>query len=145
MAKNPSLVSYNPSILTVQSEKDGQPHLIAKKCRACNIFIFPPPLFCHQCLGDDLESVELGNQGEIYSYTIVERESLAPPDFQVPFAYGYIDLAEGVRVVAKIINWEPGSLKIGLPVQLALERIRTDASGRGVMAFRFAPDTGKKP
>ncbi len=145
MAKDPSFVSYNPSILTVQSEKDGQPHLIAKKCRACNILIFPAQPFCHQCLGDDLESIELSNQGEIYSFTIVERESLAPSDFQIPFAYGYIDLPEGVRVLAKIIDWQPESLKIGLPVKLTLERIRTDSDGHDVMVLRFAPDIGEKP
>jgi uncharacterized OB-fold protein len=144
MPENPRLVSYNPSILAVQSEKDGLPHLIANKCRACNILIFPPQPFCYQCLENDLDSVELSNQGEIYSYTIVERESLAPSDFQVPFAYGYIDLPEGVRVLAKIINWEPGSLKIGLAVRLTLERIRTDSGGKDVVVFRFAPDTGRK-
>ena len=145
MAENPSLVSYNPSILKVRSEKDGQPHLIANKCRACNILIFPAQPFCHQCLGDDLDSIELSNRGEIYSVTIVERESLVPPDFQVPFAYGYIDLPEGIRVLAKMIHWEPDSLKIGQAVQLVLERIRTDPDHNDVVVFRFTPEPGKKP
>lgn len=92
-----------------------------------------------------MESIELSNRGEIYSFTIVERESLAPPDFQVPFAYGYIDLPEGVRVLAKMIRWKPDSLKIGQAVQLVLERIRTDPDHNDVVVFRFTPEPGKKP
>jgi hypothetical protein len=34
---------------------------------------------------------------------MVEKESLGAKGFRVPFAYGYIDLPEGVRVLSKIL------------------------------------------
>ena len=139
MKREKKVISYNPAILKISSEKDGLPHLMASRCNFCKVLFFPPQTFCSQCLSNDLESIELGNRGTLYSFTIVERSSLAPENFQVPFAYGYVDLPEGARILAKIINWEPGALKIGSPVEMTLEKIREDGEGNSVMAFRFAP------
>ncbi len=133
------VISYNPAILRIRSEEDGLPHLMASRCNSCRIIFFPPQKFCSRCLSsDNLESVELSSRGTLYSFTVVERGSLAPEHFQVPFVYGYVDLPEGVRVLAKILNWEPDTLKIGSPVKMALERIREDEEGNNVVAFRFS-------
>ena len=132
-------VSYNPSILRIRSEKDGLPHLLGSRCRACGTLSFPPQHFCSQCLESDTESIELSNEGKIYSFTVVERESLAPADFEIPFAYGYIDLPERIRVLAKIVVCDPRSLAIDMPVTLTLEKKRTDQNGNDVMVFRFTP------
>ena len=132
------VISYNPAILKIRSEKDGLPHLTASKCKSCKLIFFPPQKFCSRCLSDNLESIELSNRGMLYSFTIVERNSLAPESFQVPFVYGYVDLPEGVRVLAKILNWEPGALKIGSPVKMTLDKIREDEEGNNVVAFRFS-------
>jgi len=137
MKRRQRAVSYNPAILRLSSEKDGLPHLVANRCGACKILFFPPQKFCSQCLESDLESIELNNAGTLYSFTVVERSSLAPENFQVPFAYGYVDLPEGARVLAKIVNWKPADLKIGSSVRMTWEKIREDAEGNGVMAFRF--------
>ena len=79
----------------------------------------------------------LSSRGKLYSYTIVERESLAPKGFTVPYAYGYVDLPEGVRVLGKIIGWTPETLKIGVDVAVTVEEIRKNAEGEQVMGFRF--------
>jgi uncharacterized OB-fold protein len=67
----------------------------------------------------------------------VERESLAPKGFTVPYAYGYVDLPERVRALAKIVDWKPEILKLDAPVELVLEEIREEPSGEKVMGFRF--------
>jgi uncharacterized OB-fold protein len=79
----------------------------------------------------------LSGQGEIYSFTVVERETLAPKGFQVPYAYGYIDLPEGVRVLSKIVGWSPETLKINASVEIVLEEIRQNEVGEKIMGFRF--------
>jgi uncharacterized OB-fold protein len=62
---------------------------------------------------------------------------LAPPGFQVPYAYGYIDLPEGVRVLSKIVGWTPETLKLDVPGEMVLEEIRQDSLGQKIMGFRF--------
>jgi uncharacterized OB-fold protein len=90
------------------------------------------------CLTEgSLREHPLSNHGTFYSFTIVERESLAPKGFKVPYAYGYIDLPEGIRVLSKIIDWKPETLKMGAPVEFLLEEIRENPSGEKVMGFRF--------
>jgi uncharacterized OB-fold protein len=79
----------------------------------------------------------LSGQGKIYSFTVVERETLAPKGFQVPYAYGYIDLPEGVRVLSKIVGWSPETLKINASVEIVLEEIRQNEVGEKIMGFRF--------
>jgi uncharacterized OB-fold protein len=66
----------------------------------------------------------------------VERESLAPKGFTVPYSYGYVELPEGVRVLSKIIGWTP-TLKLNAPVEFVLEALREDPSGEKVMGYRF--------
>ena len=62
---------------------------------------------------------------------------MAPKGFQVPYAYGYIDLPEGVRVLSKIVGWGPETLKINAPVEMVLEEIRQNEVGEKIIGFRF--------
>ena len=131
------MVSFNPSLLTLQAE-DGKPHILGSKCSSCGKVFFPQQSLCTDCLKEGTNrEYPLGERGTIYSYTIVERESLAPKGFQVPYAYGYIQFPEGVRVLSKIVGWSPDTIKIDAPVEMVLEEIRQNAEGEKVMGFRF--------
>jgi uncharacterized OB-fold protein len=132
------MVSFDPRILTLSDPEDGQPHLLGSRCSLCGLFFFPQQALCTQCLTEGtLKAHPLGNRGKVYSFTIVERESLAPKGFSVPYAYGYVDMPEGVRVLGKIIGWKPETLKLGTPVEVVLEAIRENSAGEKVMGYRF--------
>ena len=132
------MVAFNPSLLTLNDPGDGQPHLIGSRCTSCGKVFFPQQALCTACFQEGtLQEQALASRGKLYSFTIVERESLAPKGFQVPYAYGYVNLPEGVRVLSKIIGWTPETLKIDAQVELVLEEIRQNPEGRKVMGFRF--------
>ena len=131
------MVSFNPKVLILQAD-DEKPHLMGSRCQACGKIYFPQQEFCTECLGEGtMKGHLLSCQGKIYSFTVVERETLAPKGFQVPYAYGYIDLPEGVRVLSKIIGWGPETLKINAPVEMVLEEIRQNEVGEKIIGFRF--------
>lgn len=131
-------VSFNPSILTLNAPEDGQPHLLGSRCNSCGKVFFPQQALCTECFQEgSLKEHPLSSRGRLYSFTIVERESLAPKGFQVPYAYGYVNLPEGVRVLSKIIGWTPETLRIDAEVELVLEAIRENSEGQKVMGFRF--------
>jgi uncharacterized protein len=131
------MVSFNPTLLILQAE-DGKPHLLGSRCEACGKVYFPQQKLCIECLGEGtLKGYPLSDKGKIYSFTVVERDTLAPKGFQVPYAYGYIDLPEGVRVLSKIVGWRSETLKIDAPVEIFLEEIRQNEVGEKVMGFRF--------
>ena len=131
------MVSFDPNILTLAAAEDGAPHLIGSKCSSCNAAFFPRQTLCTECFAEGtLKPHPLSMRGKIYAFTIVERDSLAPKGFQVPYAYGYIELPERVRVLSKIIDWKPETLKLDAPVEFVLETLREEPGGKKVMGFR---------
>lgn len=132
------MVSFDPLVLTLNAPTDGQPHLLGSRCSSCGSFFFPQQALCTECFQEStLKEHALSQRGKLYSFTIVERKNLAPPGFTVPYAYGYVDLPEGVRVLSKLIGWKPETLKIGAEAECVTEEVRKDASGQEVMGFRF--------
>ncbi len=132
------MISFDPRVLALAAPEDGQPHLLGSKCSACGKVFFPQQSLCTECFREGtLKECSLGTRGKLYAFTIVERESLAPKGFTVPYSYGYVELPEGVRVLSKIIGWKPETLKIDAPVEFVLEPLREDPSGEKVMGYRF--------
>ncbi|APU16484.1 MULTISPECIES: alpha/beta fold hydrolase [Actinoalloteichus] len=99
--------------------------LIGNRCTACGHRFFPARRLCFGCGGDILEEVLLPREGTLYSYTRVHVSSAMPP----PYTLGYVDLAEDVRVLARI-EGDPDDLRCEQPVRL---RITEDG------AWSFAP------
>ena len=131
-------VSFSPLTLALNAPLDGQPHLLGSQCASCGKFFFPQLTLCTECFTEgSLKEYPLSVKGKLYSFTIVERESLAPKGFTVPYAYGYVDLPEGVRVLAKIVDWTPQTLQIGAEVVMVVEEIRKNSEGEQIMGFRF--------
>ena len=132
------MVSFDPHILTLSSVEDGAPHLLGSKCSSCGATFFPQQTLCTECFAEGtLKPHPLSTGGKIYACTTVERDSLAPKGFQVPYAYGYIELPEGVRVLSKIIGWTPETLKLDAAVEFVLETLREEPGKEKVMGFRF--------
>jgi len=131
-------VPFDPGILALGGEGGG--HLIGSKCSDCGAVYFPCQTFCIACMAEHtLTDCELSRHGQLYAYTIVTRESIAPKGFEVPYVYGYVDLPEGVRVVSRIVDWDASTLRIDMPVELVVEKLRTRPDGTDVMAFRHRP------
>ena len=81
--------------------------------------------------------------GTLYTWTI-QRFPPPPPyvgDVEnfVPFAVGYIELPEGVRVEARLLGADAESLAIGMEMELAVEPFSVDGDGREVVTFAFTP------
>jgi uncharacterized OB-fold protein len=89
---------------------------------------------CSRCLTEELETVPLSSHGTVYTYTVVHQ---AAPGFEVPYALGYVDLPEGVRVLGQIVGVEPEAVRIGMEVELSLEQFGENDEGRGLVGYRF--------
>ena len=82
----------------------------------------------------DLEWREASGKGTVYTFTVSHK---APPPFRIvaPFVIATVELAEGVRIIANLINCPPERVRIGMPVRLAWVKA-------GDMNFpAFEPDT----
>ena len=129
-----SAVSVDPQRLRLTDkagESGGAGVLLGQSCRQCQVCVFGPAIFCQACSSDDLESVQLSRQGTLYSFTVVRVPPAGWPG-KVPYTLGEVELPEGPHVLAEIIDSEPEQLKLGMPMELALERIFVAESNKGL-------------
>lgn len=130
---------YYPGEDYWEAGKDGL-HLIGSHCKGCRQNYFPARELCPACFGEGKESgmekVKLSSRGKLYSYSIVQ---VAPKRFLPPYALGYVDFPEGVRVLGQLTTTDPSKLKLDMQVQAELGRIAIDVQGNEVLSYKFRP------
>ncbi len=127
-------LSLRPGLF--ETDASGALRLAASRCQACGAHFFPRRLVCARCLSREMATVLLSTRGTLYTYTTVYQST---PDFPTPYVLAYVDLPEGVRLLAQLVGAPPGEARIGMPLALRVEPVRTGAEGRPVMGYRLYP------
>jgi uncharacterized OB-fold protein len=112
-----------------------QGRLEIQYCPACARHQFYPRRFCTQCLSDQVEWVQASGRGRIYTYTVCHAAGHPAFEARVPYAIAMIELDEGVRMLAGIVDSDLERLAIGAPLQLCFERISEEIA---LPMFRLA-------
>jgi uncharacterized OB-fold protein len=95
--------------------------LSGSRCPDCAVTTYPAQPRCPRC-GAALRERALSRHGRLWSWTVQRHPPKSPPyvppatGFE-PFAVGYVELPEGVRVAA-ILDVPLDDLTIGLPVRI---------------------------
>jgi uncharacterized OB-fold protein len=115
---------------TFFKSEDGEPvRLAGSRCRHCEGVFFPVKDFCPTCLKTDgLEIFPLSPSGTLYSFTVAHT---GPAGFDPPYALGYIDLPEGLRIFAMLVDCEPFDEKLRIGQAMRLVRVGDE--------YRFRP------
>ena len=113
-----------------------EPRLIGGKCANCGRHQFPRGPMCPYCGGDSLDDVALSNAGTLWGLTAV---TAPPPGYrgEVPYGFGVVELPEGLRVITRLTESDPGQLRPGQDVRLAIVPLHTDDEGREVVTWAF--------
>ena len=79
--------------------------LTGSRCSPCGNVAFPAAARCQRCGSSDLVSVELARRGTVWAHTVQRFAPKSPPyvpqaEGFTPFAVGYVDLPDGVKVEA---------------------------------------------
>lgn len=136
MAVNPDAANADPHFVApnlVRVDASGRAHLIGGRCKNCGAFSFPSAAVCTSCLSEDIEAVDLGDEGTLYSYSVVHQ---APKGWTTPYALGYVDLPGDVRVLAHI-DVPLDSIAINMPVKLGVGVVGADPAGASLMSYTF--------
>lgn len=97
----------------------GSNQLEIQYCPDCDKYIFFPREMCPYCLAVIPEWKTTCGRGRIYSHTIVRRSALREFADRTPYIYAIVELHEGFRMPANIVQCPVEKIKIGLPVELA--------------------------
>ena len=130
--------SIDPNRLKLTADDGSDGVLLGFRCRACGIHAFGASVYCQACTSNDLEPVELGREGTLYSYTVVR---VPPPGWPgpVPYVLGQVELPEGPHVLAEVIDCAHEDLKVGLPVDLVLGTVEVEGSEDQKVVYKWRP------
>jgi uncharacterized OB-fold protein len=113
---------------------DGQ--LRIAQCIHCGLWVSPPAADCPDC-GGLLEARPVSGRGTVFTYTVNYQPF--NPAVPVPYVIAIVQLEEqdDLRIAANIVDCEPDSVYVGLPVEVRFER--QDVDGETVFVPVFAP------
>jgi len=120
---------------------DGEDALEGSRCRACGDTFYPPRTICLSCYHEGLDRVALSGHGTLYTFTIA-RMALPGSFVQAPYVIAQVQLPDGVIIPTVLEDVDPETVKIGLELELVIERAMSDKEGNDVMAFKFRPAKG---
>ena len=120
-------------------DPDTPPRLLACRCSECDEIFFPRRSICQNCQAKSLEPMELSSRGKIFSFTVVMQRPPSNYRGPVPFAFGWVELPEGVRIEALYTGCELKDLRIGMDVELVVETLHHDDDGREIVCHKFQP------
>mgnify|MGYP001185627526 CR=1 FL=1 len=135
-------VSVDPNRLKITNDDASKGPLggtlIGFRCQDCNTTVFGPAVFCQSCTSTDLEAVELGVEGVLFSYTIVRIPPAGWPG-QVPYVLGQVELPQGPQVLAEVVDCEHDGLSIGMAVEMTLQVVPAENGGPDKAVYKWSP------
>lgn len=106
--------------------------LTTTRCRACGAASYPPRVICPECYSEDLEYIELPDQGKV----VVFSETLkgVPLGFSAPLIHATIDLGKDSpvrRLLTRVMNCPAGQLKEGDELRLVVFEVPSHPIEKG--------------
>jgi uncharacterized OB-fold protein len=113
-----------------------RPHLVAGKCSKCGRTFFPKKEICPSCFDEgEVREISLSPRGKLATFTIVRR---SPGGKKPPYALGYIETPEHLRIFAPLEGCDFDRLTIGMEMEVVFEEEELE-EGRRVTIYKFRP------
>jgi len=120
---------------------EGEEALEGSRCPDCGDTFYPPRTVCLSCYHEGLDRVALSRSGTLHTFTIA-RLALPGAFVKAPYVIAQVQLPEGVIVPTVLDDVDTESVRIGMELELVIEKAMSDAEGNDVMAFKFRPLKG---
>ncbi len=123
----------------------NDPRLLGSRCQSCGVVTFPAQGGCPACCGEATETIEIERRGKLWTWTVQGFPPNRPP-YEGPetpetfkgFGVGYVELPEQVRVETRIKTKDLSKLRIGMDMELVVEKY-IERDGKDVIAYFFSP------
>ena len=101
-----------------------------QRCASCGMHIHYPRALCPACGSRDLEAVRASGRGTVYATSVVRVRPGHGEDYNIAL----VDLAEGPRMMTRVVDTDPQDVGIGDAVTAFVGEIE----GNRVVLFRPA-------
>lgn len=115
---------------------DG-PHgkaLLASKCKVCGQVFFPKTKLCMGCLHEEMDEIALSRRGKLFTFTVVHMPAA---NFQPPYAVGFVDLPEGVRIFSQLDLLQNKSFRVDMEMELKVDTLWQEEDKK-ILGYRFS-------
>jgi uncharacterized OB-fold protein len=92
--------------------KEGR--LLIGRCGSCGEAHFYPRPFCPRCWSEDVSLEEASGRATLYTWSVVHQNDLPPFGGQVPYVAAVVELAEGPKMMTRVVGCEESDLAIGM-------------------------------
>lgn len=108
--------------------------LVFQRCTGCSHAVFPLRTVCPHCFSESLDLERSAGRGAAHSFTTQHRASHPFFAADVPYTLVLVDLDEGVRVFANLVDCAPDDARIGMPVEAVFDDVEPELT-----LLRFRP------
>lgn len=134
--KPKGMVPLREGIFRIPTSAGEKPAVIANRCPRCGEHFFPKRAICLACGQIGMEEAYLTGPGKIWTFTIARQ---TPPGslIEAPYVIVQVKLPEKVIVGSILSDCDVESVRVDLPVELVLEKVKRDEEGNDVVALKF--------
>jgi uncharacterized OB-fold protein len=123
-------------------DAEGRSNLIVSHCKECGQKFYPLVPMCPSCIKEDtVDTLEIRGRGRIVSFTKVLR---GLPGYDSPYVLACIELDEGPSVIAQLQDYKEIELRINMPVELVIGKIKQEKDGSIIVGPKFKPLSTRK-
>ena len=121
---------------------EEKPQLVGSQCKICGEIFFPKrqDILCSNCQSNTFNEIKLSRRGKVYSYSVVMQR---PPVYykatEVPYALGWVELPEGIRVETLFTGCSPEDVRVGMEMEMIVDKLHTEEDGTEVLCYKFKP------
>ena len=106
--------------------------LVLPWCRECERPFWYPRATCPRCLSDAIEWRAATGNGVVYAVSVQHLPGPGRDASDGPYVVVLVDLDEGVRVTANVLECAPDAVHVGMPVRATWEPL---SDGRQLLQF----------
>lgn len=111
--------------------------LAIQHCPACDRHIAPTRPRCPWCAHPP-EWRQVSGAATLYTFAVVHQVLHPGLHDRVPYATALVDLAEGVRLHAQLVDVEASEIRIGMPLTVCFRTVPSDTGPITIPYFRPA-------
>ncbi|MBN8903307.1 MAG: hypothetical protein BGO51_15485 [Rhodospirillales bacterium 69-11] len=104
----------------------SQGKLMLQRCANCGKVRHYPRPVCDACFSMDVTWFQASGRGTVHSWTITHYAFHPGYKGELPYILLTVDLEEGVRMNAQARGIAESDLRLGLPVKVGFERVKSD-------------------
>jgi uncharacterized protein len=108
---------------------------LLQQCPDCGKTQYHYRALCSFCMSDKIEDFPSSGRGEVWTYSVVYRNSTAGYAEKVPYVVGLVELEGGVKVVSNIVGGAPEDVTFGTKVDAVFAKTQ---DGQSIPLFKVA-------